>query len=310
MEEYDIHVLKIDNEFKSLIPPLSSEEYVQLEESIVNQGCLEPLYIWNKTILDGHNRYEICTRLQIPFRISYVVLLHGREEAISWICTNQLVRENVTAEARRYLIGKRYCAERVIGKHKAAATDQYVRKEGRSKMCTRLLFDETACKTTERLSSEYNVLPCTISKYANYSRALDDIAKIVPEMLSLILSGHIKISQENAVKLSELPSPEIKSLSAELLTGRAIDSIPKSIKKPECLPAALSSVKDMPAYDPDAETLSLAFTIPSWVNSVNRTRTTTNFDNISDNARQRLEAALSDLKLIIDTMLLSIREDR
>jgi hypothetical protein len=48
------------------------------------------------TILDGHNRYEICTRLGIEFEIIEVEDCHDREIAIAWIVANQLGRRNLT----------------------------------------------------------------------------------------------------------------------------------------------------------------------------------------------------------------------
>lgn len=58
--------LKIDKEFKTLIPPLSPTEYEQLEANIIADGCREPIVIWNGYIIDGHNRYEICKKNQVP----------------------------------------------------------------------------------------------------------------------------------------------------------------------------------------------------------------------------------------------------
>lgn len=52
--------LKIDPEFQSLIPPLSPDEYKQLEANIIEDGCMDPLVYWNGTLIDGHNRYRIC----------------------------------------------------------------------------------------------------------------------------------------------------------------------------------------------------------------------------------------------------------
>ena len=53
-------VLKIDPEFESRIPPLTEEEFKQLEENILAEGTiLMPLIVWGDTIVDGHNRYKI-----------------------------------------------------------------------------------------------------------------------------------------------------------------------------------------------------------------------------------------------------------
>ena len=53
-------ILKIDPEFEDVIPPISSEEFEQLEKNIVSEGALlSPIIIWNGYIVDGHNRYKI-----------------------------------------------------------------------------------------------------------------------------------------------------------------------------------------------------------------------------------------------------------
>lgn len=116
--------LQVDPEFKSLIAPLDPTERRMLEENLIRDGCREPLSIWNDTILDGHNRYEICCRLHIPFE-TVQVAVSSREEAIAWICVNQLGRRNISEETRRYLIGKRYGIEKVIGAHNSAGINQH-----------------------------------------------------------------------------------------------------------------------------------------------------------------------------------------
>ena len=49
--------LKIDPEFQSQIPPLTDDEFKQLEENILKEGKLiSPLIVWGNTLVDGHNR--------------------------------------------------------------------------------------------------------------------------------------------------------------------------------------------------------------------------------------------------------------
>ena len=55
--------LKIDREFESKIPPLTAEEFRQLEENIVTDGVvINPIITWNGIIVDGHNRFHILER--------------------------------------------------------------------------------------------------------------------------------------------------------------------------------------------------------------------------------------------------------
>jgi len=60
----DLNDLRIDPEFEEKIPPLTEDEFLLLEQNIVVDGeVLDPLIIWNNTILDGHNRYRIADLL-------------------------------------------------------------------------------------------------------------------------------------------------------------------------------------------------------------------------------------------------------
>jgi N6-adenosine-specific RNA methylase IME4 len=94
--------LEIDDEFRRLIPPCTIEEYELLEASIVQDGCREPLVVWNNVILDGHNRYAICTKHDIPFK-TVRKQFGNREAAKQWIILNQLGRRNLAAFQRGIL---------------------------------------------------------------------------------------------------------------------------------------------------------------------------------------------------------------
>ena len=74
----------VNPELQSLIPPLSDVERDRLEESIKKRGCLEPLKVWDGTIVDGHNRYEICRRLNIPFQ-TQAVEFESRDDAVLYM---------------------------------------------------------------------------------------------------------------------------------------------------------------------------------------------------------------------------------
>lgn len=86
----------IDPEFESLIFPLQQEEKEQLESNLVAEGCRDPLVLWagHGIILDGHNRYEICTRLGIKFK-TFEKEFADRSEAKLWMIHNQLGRRNL-----------------------------------------------------------------------------------------------------------------------------------------------------------------------------------------------------------------------
>ena len=94
--------MKIDVEFQSLIPPLTFEEKKMLEESILNEGCRDAIVVWNDTIIDGHNRYEICTKHGIPFE-TVSREFEDRNDVIEWIIKNQFGRRNLPMHERARL---------------------------------------------------------------------------------------------------------------------------------------------------------------------------------------------------------------
>ena len=59
--------LKIDPEFQSQIPPLTDDEFKQLEENILKEGKLiSPLIVWNNTLVDFPNRKQIVHEILHP----------------------------------------------------------------------------------------------------------------------------------------------------------------------------------------------------------------------------------------------------
>lgn len=128
--------IRIDSEFHSLIPPLSSDEKRQLEENLKRDGCLDPLKVWSENhevgwckecekevavrpsdgiwecercgsgvypyesiLIDGHNRYEICEREGIEYDVEEINL-DSRDDAKVWIIRNQFGRRNITLTSR------------------------------------------------------------------------------------------------------------------------------------------------------------------------------------------------------------------
>ena len=100
--EKQVYELKIDPELRDLIPPLSEEEHRMLEDSIVRDGCDTPLIVWNDTIVDGHNRYDICRKHGVPFFYE-VRSFADKEAAMFWMLEHQLARRNLNSYQRSEL---------------------------------------------------------------------------------------------------------------------------------------------------------------------------------------------------------------
>ena len=72
--------------------------------------------------------------------------------------------------------------------------------------------------------------------------------------------------------------------------------------------AAKATVKDMPAFDPDAYVSSLTLTIPSWISSIKRTAANSDIKMLSVKARYDLVKVLNDL-ISISTTIKNILEE-
>lgn len=312
MDRRKPRTLIIDKEFRSLIRPLRRQEYLQLEKSILDEGCLEPIITWNGTIVDGHNRYEICRKHGIPFDIKEIRFA-SRAEVLSWICANQLGRSNITEEARKYLIGLRYETEKLISERKrseitaAEDTDDYF-PEGADIPSHHV--------TAQRIAQENNVSFGTVQKYAIYTRALDEIEKKVPGFVEKILSGRYKISHANIVEISKLSPEEIKKLSRKLerngqpyLQYNKTRTIIPRHPRPAGPLTKGPSVKDMPVFDPDAPIIELTLTIPSWISSINRTKDHANLSEVSTAAKEKLIDRLVEFERISSALIALLKEE-
>lgn len=91
--------IKIDPEFKALIPQLAADEYELLEASIKAEGCRDALVVWGDILIDGHNRYEICQKHSVQFQTT-AREFDSREDVVIWMVNNQLARRNITSFVR------------------------------------------------------------------------------------------------------------------------------------------------------------------------------------------------------------------
>lgn len=79
----------IDEQFKSVLPELDKEAYKKLEDELLENGCREPLVLWEDMLVDGFERYTVCIEHDIPFS-TISMEFKSREEVLLWIIANQV----------------------------------------------------------------------------------------------------------------------------------------------------------------------------------------------------------------------------
>ena len=302
MEERKI--LQIDQEFKELIPPLSKEEFNLLEENILKFGCIDPICTWNNTIIDGHNRYSICTKHNLKFNIQ-AFNFELREEAKDWICANQLGRRNISDETRKYLIGKRYEMEKIL-LNNPDGKNQYSKIYKENEEIKEERDRNHRPVTAIKLGKEYNVSTRTVLTYANYSKAIDKLNTEEPDLTQKILNGEIKVPQNQVIRISKL-SPKIKNKIQKYLK-KETNSTDYLIKPKTVANEKKYKIKEMPEYDPNAELVSLSFTIPSWIESLDRVLSLSKYKTATKDVKNKVKKELHNLEFSIGTMLLALEE--
>lgn len=312
----------IDPEFKRLLPELSSVEFTQLEANLLSEGCRDPIVIWNNTIVDGHHRYEICRKHRLNFQVTQMHFA-CREEAMRWICQNQLGRRNVSTELLRYQIGKRYNVEKRLSAHNPIGRNQY------SEVASDIMMrppQERRMGTAASLAKEYNVSHFAIHTYKEIAAAIDEIAEKDSRLSEKYLSGQLRIKKDDLITIADMTKWQVRALTNSLIRQNKTICRSQDVlealssrdlqKENQCARerrmaqamATLPSVKDMPVYDPDGEVASLSLTIPSWSSAISRVFNNTNIQNISDKAKTQLRIELLSLRDNINQMLLAIEE--
>lgn len=203
--------IKIDSEFKALIPPLKADEYAQLEANILADGCRDALVVWDGVLIDGHNRYEICTKHGIEFdtvEMEFDSAAHARV----WMRSNQAGRRNLPDAWR---------IELQLGNKADLA------EIGRAKMVESKLDNQNAAKNNFITNDKDEFTPThntqkEIAKAANVSTGQIAKAEIVkreaPELWEKAKSQEITIG----AAYKEVKNEEKKTARAALIQNQRV----------------------------------------------------------------------------------------
>lgn len=239
-EDIKQHIVVLP-ELAAYIPPLLSDEYKQLEENILQNGCREALLVWDTTgdnvpdlgttatayiLIDGHNRYAICQKHHLDFKV-HLMSFPSLEQVKFFMIDNQLGRRNLAPEQVSYLRGLRYLREKQE-KGKYSRDNQKGQND---------LYESEAAKGTQnddpeiggegqqttanRLGKQFNVSEKTIKRDAAYAQGLE---LLDPSFKQEILSGKLKVDKvlvQQLGKLDNLSTPILNQFELEKAVNQA-----------------------------------------------------------------------------------------
>jgi hypothetical protein len=198
-------MIEIKEEFKKLIPALTAEEFKQLEENILKDGIRDPLVLWNRYLIDGHNRYQIAFKHGLEYK-TIDKEFKDESQVKEWMINNQFGRRNLSNYQRSVLALE---LESVFSKR--AKEKQ---KEGGG--AVHQISDKAVINTKKEIAKVANVSHDTISKVKQIQTNSSD------EVKEKLISGDMSINQAYQ---------EIKKQKAEAYKEKIKERIETKVKE-------------------------------------------------------------------------------
>lgn len=86
----------VKEELKAYIDPLTPDEHEALERSLLAEGCRDALVLWGDVLVDGHNRYGICQKHDLPFQTVQNPRFQSMQDVQLWMIEQHLGRRSVS----------------------------------------------------------------------------------------------------------------------------------------------------------------------------------------------------------------------
>lgn len=200
-----MHIVVLE-ELKAYIDPLTTDEYEALERSLLAEGCRDALVLWGDVLVDGHNRYGICQKHDIPFNTIQNTRFQSMEDVHLWMIEQHLGRRSVSdyqrgvlALRKRDIVAARQQAQRIAALETAPVKDAPIEDTE-----DRPPWDDAPSQVSRaELAREAKLS-------SNQVAMIERIhAQATPELVEALKSGAISMSAAAAV--ASLPEDEQRS---------------------------------------------------------------------------------------------------
>ena len=260
-------VLKIDPEFQNKIPPLTEDEFRQLEENIMDAGeVYDPITVWNDTIVDGHNRYKVVLMHPgIQWRVREV-RFEDKWEAFDWMYKNQLGRRNLTDEQKMFLIGKLYESRKHT--HGGQIGNQNASK--RTDQNDKSVSDNKQGWVVNQIAAEQGVSSATVKRSEAYAKGIEAIREREPELAESILKAEKKVPKIAVIEVAKAEPEDRDEMIDDIIglniqkrrsknaTTKEIGSIVDTLSDDTVMEYTVSMMKEQIRLNADAFVRSLA----------------------------------------------------
>jgi hypothetical protein len=219
----------VNEELKAYIDPLTPEEHEALERSILAEGCRDALVLWGNVLVDGHNRYGICSKHGLPFQTVQNTRFKSMEDVHLWMIDQHLGRRSISDFQRGVLaLRKREIVAERRARSAAVAAQLPVAEEAAAAPAPapaqETLETREALARAARLSSSQVVLIEKIQKQG------------APELVAAVKAGAVSINAAAAV--ASLPAQE--QAAAAAAGAQELKQAAKRVRESRRKPSAAS----------------------------------------------------------------------
>ncbi|WP_374562652.1 plasmid replication/partition related protein [Ideonella sp.] len=236
----------VNEELKAYIDPLTADEYAALERSILAEGCRDALVLWGDVLVDGHNRYGICRKHNLPFQTVQNTRFRSIEDVHLWMIDQHLGRRSISdfqrgvlALRKREIVAERRARQAAAPSPAPEAAAETATAAAAPTTKADALDTREAIARAARLSNSQVVMIEKIHKQA------------APELVAALKAGAISINAAAAV--ASLPAEEqvaAATAGADELkqaAKRVRDAKKKTPASPTNAATATNVATDMPA---------------------------------------------------------------
>lgn len=209
--------IRIDEELRAYIDPLTPDEYAALEQSLLAEGCRDALVLWGDLLVDGHNRHAICSKHGIAFNTVQNTRLQSMDDVRLWMIDNHLGRRSVSDFQRGVLALRK---KEILESRRQAGEGDAAPAGG----------DGPAPLTRQTLARQARLSSATLGQIEKIRQ------QAAPELVRAVQSGEISINAAAAV--ATLPAPQ------QAAEPRVVDDYPAEVARLDRLVAQLAEERD------------------------------------------------------------------
>lgn len=215
--------IRISDDLRPFVDPLTSHEYEALERSILAEGCRDALVLWGDILIDGHNRFAICRKHGLSFNTVQNDKFNAIEDVMLWMIDNHLARRSVSDFQRGMLAlrKKAILADRVKAQKEAEP-------EAGPEAAPEMPPERPPLSTREEVAKVAGISSNAISRIEKIQKTA------TPELVEAVRSGAISLNAAAAVA----SLPEEKQVAAVNAGSKELRQVAKQVREAKSPPKA------------------------------------------------------------------------